>query len=345
MVKIAKPFVTNADDSPAYWQIGNLWQVMATGVQTDNAFTLLDQVVHDGGGGGPITHTHAQDEGLYVISGKCTFNAGGHQGLTGPPGTFVSIPPNTEHSFTVDEPDTHVLNFYLPAGFEQLLIGISHPAKERQPPPPELIQEMMAPRWLADKLSEDYGQVSTLGNPFADPPDPAKMFTKPTPGATVFPFTANAQNIDTFSTMGGRWTILAAGKQTEGCYCLLEVRLRKGVFIAPRIYKDKDEMFYVFDGNMTLMLGDRLVTAAKGSLVYIPSGTVYSARVDSDQAHCLNLHTRSGFEEFIEYVGTPGGREPDAPGADFQEKSVDVGARSRLLGKIGLQELAVPSVF
>lgn len=45
MVRIAKPLITKADESPAYWQIGNLWQIMATGVQTDNAFTLLDQVV------------------------------------------------------------------------------------------------------------------------------------------------------------------------------------------------------------------------------------------------------------------------------------------------------------
>lgn len=34
MVVIAKAFVTESKSSPAYWQIGNLWQVMATGVQT-----------------------------------------------------------------------------------------------------------------------------------------------------------------------------------------------------------------------------------------------------------------------------------------------------------------------
>lgn len=341
MVKISKPFVTNADDSPAYWQIGNLWQIMATGVQTDNAFTLLDQVINNG----PITHTHVQDEGLYVISGKCTFNAGGHQGFPGTPGTFVSIPGNTEHSFTVDAPETHVLNFYLPAGFEQFLIGISHPAKERTPPPPELLQEMLPPPWLTEKLSEDYGQTFPLGNPFFVKPTPSKMLTKPTPDATVFPFTANARNLDTFTTMGGCWTILADGKQTEDCYCLFEVRLRKGVVIAPRMYKEKDEMFYIFDGNMTFLLGDRILTAATGSFVYIPSGTIYSLRVDSSQAHCLNLHTRSGFEEFIEYVGTRGGGESPAPAADFQEKNVDAEARARLLAEIGLQELAIPSVL
>lgn len=133
MPSIAKPIITHAKDAPAYWQIGNLWRVMATGVQTDNSFTLLDQIVNDGGGGGPVTHTHTQDEGLYVIKGACTFNAGGHHGLEAKAGTFVSVPRLTEHSFTVDSPETQILNFYLPAGFEQLLIGIAHPADRNEP--------------------------------------------------------------------------------------------------------------------------------------------------------------------------------------------------------------------
>jgi quercetin dioxygenase-like cupin family protein len=144
MVRTAKPFVTDHHGSPAYWQIGNLWQVMATGVQTDNAFCLLDQVVVTAAGGGPVTHTHKQDEGMYAISGQCTFNAGGHQGLVGTPGSFVSIPGDTEHSFTVNKPDTHILNFYLLAGFEQLLIGISRPAKERKPLLQDLFHDIMA---------------------------------------------------------------------------------------------------------------------------------------------------------------------------------------------------------
>lgn len=47
--------VSDAGTAPAYWQIGNLWRVMVTGVQSENSFTLLDQVVTDGGGGGPCT--------------------------------------------------------------------------------------------------------------------------------------------------------------------------------------------------------------------------------------------------------------------------------------------------
>ena len=308
---------------------------MATGPQTDNAFTLLDQIVHDGGGGGPVTHTHTQEEGLYVISGKCTFNAGGHQDLQGTPGTFVSIPGNTEHSFTIDEPNTHVLNFYLPAGFDQLLIGLSHPAERHEPPPKELIPSMLPPAWLADKLSEEYGMDNVLGNPFHSRPDPSLMLTKPTPGATLFPFTANAKELPVYDIMHGRWTVLASGKQTGGSYCLLEVKFQQGLAVPPRLYKERDEMFYVFGGELSFLLNDRVVKAKTGSMVYIPSGTVYAAHVNSEEAHLLNLHTKSGFEELLELVSSRSAEE---------QQSIH-SAKQHLLDRIGLQELKVQALF
>ena len=89
---------------------------MASGVQTDNSFWLLDQLAMPDGGG-PCTHTHTQVEGLYIVSGHCTFNAG-RLTVPAPAGLFVSVPRRCEHSFTVDAPGRQLLNFYLPAGFE-----------------------------------------------------------------------------------------------------------------------------------------------------------------------------------------------------------------------------------
>jgi hypothetical protein len=50
---------------------------------------------------------------------------------------------------------------------------------------------MLPPKVLSAKLALDYGEDNIPGDPFTDPPDPNKMATRPTPGATVFPFTAN----------------------------------------------------------------------------------------------------------------------------------------------------------
>lgn len=340
MPKIAKPFITNGDDSPAYWQIGNLWQIMATGVQTDNSFTLLDQVVHEKGGGGPVTHSHSQDEGLYVISGHCTFNAGGHQGLDGAEGTFVMIPGDCEHSFTVDAPNTHVLNFYLPAGFEQLLIGVAHPAPERKPPPYETIPDLLPPKAHADKLSEQYGETNTLGNPFTMKPDPTKMYTNPTPGATYFPYLTEAAKEKSYWLGGGVWSILADGPRTGDRFCLFEGRHKKGSIDTPHIHEDSDEIFYIFGGNMSFLLEDRIEHATTGALIFIPRGSVHCVRVDSDEAHFLNWHTPSGFERLIEGTGTAT-KSTTAPAADFKPEPVDEGIRTRIHKRIGYRPVAV----
>ena len=128
------PYVLTNQNSPAFWLIDNLWMPLAGSFLTDGNFCLIEQVCGVGIGG-PCTHAHPSDEGLYILEGHCTFNAGGETVQAGP-GTFVSVPRLVEHSFTVDEPNSRLLNFYTPGGFEMLLMSIATPAAEREPPAP-----------------------------------------------------------------------------------------------------------------------------------------------------------------------------------------------------------------
>ncbi len=104
-------------------------------------------------------------------------------------------------------------------------------------------------------------------------------------------------------------------------------------------------MLYVLNGTICVLLNDRTVEARKGALVYILSGTGYSFTVQSEEAHCLNLPTRAGFEDLVQLVGIEGRGMKKAPPGSFQEKTVDGGARSRLMAKIGLQELALTPIL
>lgn len=103
---MAKAYIATPDTAPGFWQLGNLWRIMASGPKTGHAFCLIDQLVTPEGGG-PCTHAHPVDEGLYVVSGHCTFNAGG-QTISAGRGEFVAVPRYAQHSFTVDEPGTVV---------------------------------------------------------------------------------------------------------------------------------------------------------------------------------------------------------------------------------------------
>jgi hypothetical protein len=49
-------FSSTRETAPAMWLVEALWYVLATGVQTNNRFSLLEQMM--GGGLGPPAHRH-----------------------------------------------------------------------------------------------------------------------------------------------------------------------------------------------------------------------------------------------------------------------------------------------
>ena len=336
----ARGFVVQSDEAPGFWQLGNLWRVMATGVQTGNSFCLIDQLVM-ADGGGPCTHAHTQDEGLYVISGHCTFNA---WGLTVPagPGEFVAVPRYGQHAFTVDAPDTQLLNFYLPAGFELLLMGLAHPAERNELPPEGAVP--MAPRHLVERLSSDYGQIPILGLPFADPPRPDSMATEPTPHATVRAFHANAKTAPAYWFAGALWTMLADGAATDGSYCLFEELVPHGPAAPAHLHRDMDEVFYVLEGEAEFLISDKRRVARKGALVFVPRATVHGFQVISEEARLLNLYTPAGFDRLV----TTMGQRTEArtlPPAGWAPPTFPQDRREELFIECGMVPLAVVDPF
>jgi quercetin dioxygenase-like cupin family protein len=340
-MRTARAYVADANTAPAFWQIGNLWRVMATGVQTDNSFCLVDQLVTDDGGG-PCTHTHPQDEGLYVVSGHCTFNAGGKTVKAGA-GSFVAVPRRTEHSFVVDAPGTQLLNFYLPAGFELILMGLAAPAEQNTLPPPGAVK--MPPRHLVEQLSRNFGQGPVLGLPFADPPSATNMRTRPTPGARALPFMSQATDAPSYWHMGGLWSVLADSEQTDGSYTLIEQLMSPGPQAPPHVHEKADEVFYILDGEAEFLLSDRLQKAGSGALIFIPRGMVHGFRVTSDRpCRALNLYTPGGFERtlpaFAQRTETRTLPAPDWRGPDVPEDQ-----RNALFADLSMFPIAVPNPF
>jgi len=107
-----KPYMLTNQNSTAFWLLDNLWMPLATSHHTQDNFSLMEQVCGTGIGG-PQTHMHPTDEGMYILEGHVTFQVGGQEMKAGPE-TFASIPRYTEHSFTIDKPGTRRLNFYTP---------------------------------------------------------------------------------------------------------------------------------------------------------------------------------------------------------------------------------------
>ena len=333
-------FFETEDSAPAFWQIGILWRVLATGMKTGGSLCALDETVSDKAGG-PVTHAHHQDEGLYLLDGACTFFAGG-QTIKAGAGSFVAVPRYTQHAFMA-EPGTRFVNFYLPAGFEMLLMGVAAPAW-RNEPSVEGDQVKLAPRKLVDKLAADYGQIPVLGMPFADPPDLAKTRTEPLPGARATPFHNHVSTAPAYWSQGILWSVLAEGSNTDGSYALFEELCPRGTGAPPHIHVYADEVFYVVEGEAELVAGDKRELLKSGSLVFIPRGTVHAFRVRSEIAKLLNLYTQSGFERILELTGQPT-TQRTLPPADWRGPETSRLRRQELFDELGMKTVSLPDPF
>ncbi|MDJ0366555.1 cupin domain-containing protein [Hymenobacter sp. H14-R3] len=280
------PYVLNRQTAPAFWLVGTLWLVMASGRQTGNRLSLLEQLMP--AGLGPATHRHPWAvEGFYVLEGTCSFNAQGKTVMAGP-GTFVLLPRCLPHSFSVDSSQARVLNCYTPAGFELVVMSLGQPALERRMPS----MAESAPTHSHEQiqiLSALYGQEAVTALPFLGPPSPELLVTQDSDtghGALRVTTAAEAQSTVLF---GLSWYPLVTAADTEGTYDLFEVAAPAGAG-PPWQISQQDEALYVLAGTLLLHLDGQQQRVAAGSWAYFPAGTSFRWHAEDVAARLLVFH-------------------------------------------------------
>ena len=129
------------------WYSGWLMTLLATGDETQGQFAVIEAVGRRGNVPPPHIH-HWCEETFYVLEGQMTVSIGVDKvRLT--PGTMVTIPRHTVHSFVIDSDQLRNLTLFTPAGEEKWFKEFSVPAPSMTlPPPPEIpyseIDRMMA---------------------------------------------------------------------------------------------------------------------------------------------------------------------------------------------------------
>ena len=335
-------YLQTPDSAPGFWQLGNLWRIMASGYQTGNSLCLIDQLVTHNGGG-PGAHMHPSDEGLYVVSGHCTFYAAGAS-LSAGAGSLVFVPRFIEHAFSVDAPGTQLLNFYLPSGFEMFIMGIAHPAERNELPREGEVA--MPPRRLVEQLSRDFGQIAAPGVPLpaAAPPAPDQMVTSINPDALVQPYLATADASPRWWHDGQLWSVLADDARTDGSFSMFDMLAPRGTGAPPHLFVEADAFYYVLEGAVDMLLGHEVRTASKGDFVFVPKGTPHAHRVASENARLLHLRTPAGVERVLALCGErTEARTP--PPAGWNAGEVDPARLQRLRDDLGLRFVAMPSHF
>lgn len=87
--------VISAEDAPAFWRVGILWNISLSAETTAGEFTMMDQTMPQGSGAPPHIHER-YDEGFFIIQGavEYTVGQGDHeQTILGEDGAAVLDPP------------------------------------------------------------------------------------------------------------------------------------------------------------------------------------------------------------------------------------------------------------
>ncbi|HEX4363577.1 MAG TPA: quercetin 2,3-dioxygenase [Solirubrobacteraceae bacterium] len=131
------PIVSSIEDAEALWFSGALLTILADGEQTGGRFAIVDATLPEGTS--PAWHVQPEDdETFYVLDGEITFWAGDRDQPVrrATPGTLVSIPRGTPHSFRVETETARLLTIHTPAGHERFYRAGGDPAPQRTLPPP-----------------------------------------------------------------------------------------------------------------------------------------------------------------------------------------------------------------
>ncbi|MGC4049547.1 MAG: cupin domain-containing protein [Paludibaculum sp.] len=110
---------------------------------------------------------------------------------------------------------------------------------------------------------------------------------------------------NTFEYGGGLISILLSAADTGGQFSAWEFEMKPGSEPPLHIHHTADETFFVREGTIHFMVGEQIVEAPAGSVVFAPRGIPHTFKIKSQAARAITLCTPGGFEEWFRTLGTP----------------------------------------
>lgn len=137
-----KPIFRPTGSAPAVYGPGDLYSLLVTGEETNNAFFQFEAIVPKDGGPPPHVHSR-EDESFYVVSGSLEILLG-DKTYQAKRGDFVFVPRGTVHRFRNVGDDSAVqLVTFVPAGMEKFFREVFPEVKDRSAAPPPVTEELI----------------------------------------------------------------------------------------------------------------------------------------------------------------------------------------------------------
>lgn len=157
-----QPFVLGGDEGQAFWYVNNRATIKASAETTGGQFGLVEMIVAPGHGP-PLHIHHAEDEALWVLEGRFTFQIGDEMIAAGP-GAFVFQPRGTPHTFRLESATpARLLVLLVPGGGEGFFVAGGRPAAGEGLPAPA------APDFAQLQAAAEQYHLEFVGPPLAPP--------------------------------------------------------------------------------------------------------------------------------------------------------------------------------
>ena len=173
------------------------------------------------------------------------------------------------------------------------------------------------------------------GQPVPVPPDDlSRRLTVARPDAD--------QALPHIGLVGDTYTILVAGRDTDGKYTLIDMHVPPGGGPPPHRH-DFEEMFTVLDGEVRVTFRGQTITARAGETINVPANAPHSfTNAASTPSRLLCLCAPAGQEEFFTLVGQPVATRTEAPPPLSPDAQAAFIARSQSLAPQFRTELLPP---
>ncbi|HEV3262111.1 MAG TPA: cupin domain-containing protein [Gemmataceae bacterium] len=110
----------------------------------------------------------------------------------------------------------------------------------------------------------------------------------------------------TIAVVGDVYRFLATGEDTNGKYALWEAIVPPGGGPPPHVHSREEEGFYILEGEITILVGDKRLVAGPGMFANMPVGSLHSFKNETDRpARMLISVAPAGLEKMFFEVGQP----------------------------------------
>ena len=110
----------------------------------------------------------------------------------------------------------------------------------------------------------------------------------------------------TIAVVGDVYRFLATGEDTNGKYALWEAVVPPGGGPPPHVHSREEEGFYILEGEITVLVGDKRLVAGPGMFANMPVGSLHSFKNETDRpARMLISVAPAGLEKMFFEVGQP----------------------------------------